>query len=184
MASSTSILRRYALAMFDLASEAGVVEQVEAELRDLDALFRENDELRRQMANPRLTNTTKKAVLTQLLGAANTDVLRRTVLLMADKGRADLLPELGDSFQEVAMEASGRAIAQVVTATPLDDAARGQLVEQLGALTGKQITLQESVDEALLGGVRVTIGSHMIDGSLKRRLEGIEHSLLNASLAG
>lgn len=184
MASTTLILRRYALAMYGLASEAGVVEQVEAELRDLDGLFRQSEDLRQQMANPRLTSTTKKAVLTQLLGAANTDVLRRTVLLMTDKGRANLLVDLAPVFEEVAMEAGGRAVARVTTATPLDDAARSQLMESLAALTGKQITLEESVDETLLGGVRVMIGSHMIDGSLARRLEGIEHSLLNASLAG
>jgi len=184
LASSTLILRRYAVALHALAHEAGIVEQVEAELGDLDALFRDNADLRSQMANPRLSASTKKAVLTQLLGAANTDVLRRTVLLMADKGRAALVGELSAAFQQVAMDASGRAVAQVVSAAPLDDSTRGPLIARLSALTKRDISLSESVDPDLLGGLRVTIGSKMIDGSLKRRLEAIQDSLLNAPLAG
>ncbi|GJM20559.1 MAG: ATP synthase subunit delta [Planctomycetota bacterium] len=184
MASSTLILRRYAVALHALAQEAGIVEAVEAELADLDAVFSQSADLRDQMANPRLSATTKKAVLLQLLGAANTDVLRRTVLLMADKGRAALVGELHAAFQTVSMEASGRAVADVVSAAPLDDAARGQLIARLSDLTKRDISLSESVDPDLLGGLRVTIGSKMIDGSLKRRLETIQDSLLNAPLAG
>jgi F-type H+-transporting ATPase subunit delta len=102
---------------------------------------------------------------------------------MADKGRAGLLAELKPAFDEIAMAASGRAVASVTSATPLDDAVRTRLTAQLGDLTGKHITLEETVDESLLGGISVRIGSRMIDGSLKRRLEMLEHTMLGAHIA-
>lgn len=183
MASTRLIVHRYARALHDLASKAGLLEQVEAQLGDLSANLAGSDELRHELANPRLGRDTKKAILSQLLGDGADDTLRRTVMLMADKGRAGLLLELQPAFDEIAMSASGRAVASVTSATPLDDAVRTRLTAQLGGLTGKHITLEETVDESLLGGISVRIGSRMIDGSLKRRLEMFEHTMLGAHIA-
>ena len=171
MASSHLVVQRYAQALLDLAREKGTSEQVEAELGALDGMLTENDELRRQLANPRLGRGAKKRIITELLGDAANDLLRCTLLLMADKGRAGLLPDFAAAYNEAAMEAAGRQVATIETAVPLDDATRTHLKTQLSALTGKEILMQETVDEELLGGLRVIIGSRMIDGSLKRRLE-------------
>ncbi len=183
MASTRLIVNRYALALHGLASEQGSLEQVEAQLEDLAANLASSDELRRQLANPRLGRETKKAVLSQLLGDGVDDRLRATVMLMANKGRAGLLSELQPALADIAMAASGQAVASVVSATALDDDTRQRLIAQLQQLSGKDITLEESVDESLLGGVSVQIGSRMIDGSLKRRLEVLEHKMLDAHIA-
>jgi F-type H+-transporting ATPase subunit delta len=183
MASTRLIVNRYAQALHALASEAGLLEQVEAQLVDLAANLASSDDLRRQLANPRLGRETKKAVLNQVLGDNADDTLRRTVMLMTDKGRAGLLPDLQPAFDEIARAASGRVVAAVSSAIPLDDALRERLSAQLGSLTGKQITLEETVDESLLGGISVRIGSRMIDGSLKRRLEVLELKMLGAHIA-
>ena len=183
MASTRLIVNRYALALHGLASEAGSLEQVGAQLDDLAANLASSDELRGELANPRLGRETKKAVLSQLLGEGVEAHLRATVMLMADKGRAGLLDELQPALAEIAMTASGRAVASVVSATALDDDTRQRLVAQLQQLSGKDITLEENVDESLLGGVSVQIGSRMIDGSLKRRLEVLEHKMLAAQIA-
>lgn len=183
MASSRLIVNRYAQALHGLASEAGLLEQVEAQLEDLAANLATSAELRRQLANPRLGRETKKAVLSQILGDGADDRLRRTVMLMADKGRAGLLGELQPALAEIAMAASGQAVATVASAVALDDSTRERLTAQLRQLTGKDITLEETVDESLLGGVSVRIGSRMIDGSLKRRLEMLEQKMLGAHIA-
>jgi F-type H+-transporting ATPase subunit delta len=183
MASAELIVHRYAQALYALSGEAGLHEQVEAQLNDLDAMLSDNDDLRRQLANPRVGRTSKRQVVVTLMGDAVCDVLRRTVLLMIDKGRAGELPLLRGSYESIAMAAEGRAIASVQSAVPLDDATRSQLIAQLTAATGKSITLEESVDDSLLGGLRVIIGSRMIDGSLKRRLEMLQQKMLSAPLA-
>ena len=183
MASSYLIVQRYAQALLDLAREQGTSEQVEAELGALDGMLAENADLRRQLGNPRLGRDVTKRILADLIGDAPNDLLRRTLMLMADKGRAGLLPEFASAYNEVAMIAAGRQIAKVASAAPLDDQMRGGLKARLEALTGKEIIISESVDESLLGGLRVTIGSRMIDGSLKRRLAVLETNMLNAPLA-
>ncbi|MCB9899200.1 MAG: ATP synthase F1 subunit delta [Planctomycetes bacterium] len=183
MTSADLILRRYATALYELAHEAGVTETVEAELGDLDAVLAENPDLRTELANPRLGRDRKRAILEQVMGPSVSELLSHTVLLLSDKGRAGLLPGFGRVFDEVARAASGREIAKVESAVPLGDDVRARLKTQLARITGKDITLVESVEASLLGGIRVTIGSRMIDGSLKRRLEMLQDSLLTAPLA-
>lgn len=183
MASAELIVHRYASGLYALSGDAGLHEQVEVQLAELNDMLADNDELRSQLANPRVGRGAKQAVLLALMGDTVCDVLRCTVLLMTDKGRAGLLPLLRDAYEGIAMEAEGRAIATVQSAAALDDPTRAQLVSHLSSLTGKQITLEESVEPSLLGGLRVIIGSRMIDGSLKRRLEMLQQRMLSAPLA-
>jgi len=183
MASAQLVVSRYATALYQLAHEHGTTEQVEAELVDLDAVLKENPSLRGQLENPRLGREAKHNILLQIMGERVSDLLRRTVLLLVDKGRAGLLPEFAAVFNEVAMKASGQVVAKVTAAHPLDEETRRQLRDQLTALTGNTIHFEESVDPELLGGLRVVIGSRMIDGSLARRLTDIQTNLLQAPLS-
>lgn len=184
MAGSDAILNRYATALHALARQAGIQEQIEAQLLDFDHALAGNESLRKTLENPRRTRAEKRRVLAAVLGDATTPLLRNTVLLMADKGRAALLPGFARVYGDVAMAAAGRQVAKVTSAAPLDDDTRRRLKEQLERLTGKTITLEERLDESLLGGLRVVVGSQMIDGSLRRRLQNLENTLLRVPLAG
>ena len=177
------ILRRYAQALLDLAGKAGAVERVQRDLNALAARIRAEGELHARLTSPRVTRAQKRDLLSSALGAGKRDLVRSTVLLLVDKGRAALVPELAEVFDEAAREAAGQAVAHVTSAAPLDDALRARLVERLGAVSGRTITLEERVDPELLGGLRVVIGSNMIDGSVKRRLEELRARLLKAPLA-
>jgi F-type H+-transporting ATPase subunit delta len=183
MASSRLVLLRYAKALHALAHEAGAVDGVRAGLDELVERIGSDEQIGRQLASPRLTRDRKRGLLLALLGDGSHDLVRRTVLLLADKGRAGTVPELAGVFHDVAMEAAGRLVARVESAVPLDDEMRSRLVRELGALTGKTVTLDETVAEDLMGGLRIVMGSRMIDGSLKRRLERMGETLLGVPLA-
>lgn len=172
------ILRRYARALLELASKAGAVERVQRDLSALAVTIATQEGLAEHLASPRVTRAQKATLLSAALGAGKRDLVRCTVLLLVDKGRAGLVPELAQVFEEAAREAAGKAVAQVTSAVPLDPALRGRLVERLGAVSGRTIILEERVDAELLGGLRVVIGSHMIDGSVRRRLDELRARLL------
>ena len=182
MASSSQVLTRYARALHELATTAGAVERVGADLHALVAHLRASPDLQRQLASPRLPREQKRALLVGLLPAGAHDLVRRTVSLLVDKGRAAQVAGLDAVWVEVDLEVSGRASATVTSAAPLDEAARARLQVQLARVTGKTISLQERVDPSLLGGVRVLVGSRMIDGSVQGRLAALRERLLNAPL--
>lgn len=177
------VLRRYAQALLELATTAGAVERVQRDLNALAAKIQADETLALKLESPRVTRAQKRELLANALGAGQRDLVRSTVLLLVDKGRASLVPELASVFDEAAREAAGQAKAQVTSATPLEPALRDKLVERLSAASGLKITLEERVDAELLGGLRVVIGSRMIDGSVKRRLEELRARLLKAPLA-
>jgi F-type H+-transporting ATPase subunit delta len=182
MASGRLVLQRYARALLELASGVDAVDAVTADLTALAETIAAHDDLAAYLASPRLTRQRKRALLTALLGSGTHDLVRRTVLLMVDKGRAGQVPELALVYGEVAREAAGRVVARVESAVPLDDGMRRRLIEQLGALSGKTVTLDEQVVPELMGGLRIVLGSQMFDGSLQRRLEAVRDRLLRAPL--
>lgn len=184
MAGSAHVLQRYARALHELAHAAGggAVEQVGKDLHALLAVLAADPEARRRLQTPRLPREAKREVLRHALPQGSHDLLRRTLMLLIDKGRAGELEGLGAAWDEVALAASGRAVAQVTSATPLDAATRERLTGQLARLTGKTIQLKESVDPALLGGARILVGSRMLDGTVHARLEALRARLLAAPL--
>ncbi len=176
---------RYAQALHQLAEQDGVVERVMGELDGLHQTVEHNEELRLHLTSPQLGRASKKRLVQGVLdhgpeGDGAHDLVRRTIGLLVDRGRASLVGDLGPVFHATAMVAAGKLVAQVTSATPLDAGQRARLVEQLGALTGKTISLEESVDPGLLGGVSIIMGSKMIDGSLRRHLETLQDRLLRA----
>jgi F-type H+-transporting ATPase subunit delta len=181
MAGAAHVLSRYATALHELAARAGVVERVGTDLQALTRALAAQPELGRGLASPKLSREDKRALLMALLGGAH-DLLRRTLMLLVDKGRAAQVAGLAAAWEEVALEAAGRAIARVTSAAPLDEATRAGLLAQLQRVTGKGIVLQESVDPALLGGTRILVGSRMIDGSVQARLAALHTRLMAAPL--
>ena len=176
------VLLRYANALYQLVS-AGGADAVAVAGRQLDTLAHNvahNEELRIHLASPRLGRESKKRLLSHVLGDAGNDAVRRTVMLLVDKGRASEVGGLAGSFHAVAAKAEGRETAHVTSATALDDGQRARLKDELQRLTGLTITLDESVDPALIGGLRVVLGSKMIDGSLARRLDALGENLFRA----
>ncbi len=184
MAASSLILQRYAHALHDLAQRDGAVPAVRASLAALAARLDAEPALSRPLHSPQVTRARKRELLLAALGPACPDLVRRAVLLLVDKGRAGLAGEFGPVFAEVARAAAGEAVARVQSAAALDDGTRTNLRRQLEQLTRRSITLQEEVSAELLGGLRVVVGSRMIDGTVARRLERMQARLLAVPLAG
>jgi len=104
--------------------------------------------------------------------------VRDFVGLVAAHGRGDVLPEIGDAYRALVDADLNRARARVRTAVPLTDAEKGSLAERLGtALGGKRVTVDEVVDQNLLGGFVAEIGSLLVDGSLDGQLARLKERL-------
>ena len=140
--------RRYAKALFQLASETSQVAQVRGELDALAALFAESPEL--------------AAVLLQPLRPV---AERRKVL------------DAGAEFARLADEQAGVRRAQVRTARPLSDAQLERLRRALAARLGHEVQIEVEVDPELLGGLVAQVGDLLLDGSVRTQLRQLRASL-------
>src|SRR5215468_1545543 len=105
MAGTAHVLQRYARALLELAAAAGATEKVGADLHALLEVLAADPEARRRLATPRLPREAKREVLRHALTDGSHDLLRRTLMLLIDKGRAAQIAELGAAWDEVALTA-------------------------------------------------------------------------------
>jgi F-type H+-transporting ATPase subunit delta len=172
---------RYAQALFELAKAQGEVRTVEADLKSLKAMRAESADLRFLIASPTLGHEEKGKGLAAVADAAGFAATTRKFLgLVAANRRAGALGAMIAAFEKIAAEDRGAVSAEVVTAIPLTDAQAQALGAALRTALGKDPEIETRVDPAILGGLKVRIGSRLYDASLKSRLDSLKFALKRA----
>jgi F-type H+-transporting ATPase subunit delta len=166
-----SASRQYATALAEIALAQGTTEPIRHQLMEFGKGYAQSAELRNFLSNPAVPPKAKHGVIeaiVQRLGAGK--IIRNFLFVVVDNQRAQQLPQMIETFQEVIRQRQGVAEADVESAMELNAAQKTQLLETLERLTGKKIQAKYTLDPALLGGAVVRIGDTIFDGSLKNRL--------------
>jgi F-type H+-transporting ATPase subunit delta len=172
---------RYARALLDVARRESNPEAVGRELDSFLSLVRGNDGLQKSLTNPAIP-VQKKSSLVQVLAerAGLSDVLRKLLLLLAERDRLVLLPDLVEEYRRRLLDHLNVVQAEVVTAVPLPPERLGAIEAVLARMTGRQVSMTTRVDASLIGGVVTRIGSVVYDGSVRRQLERMRETLAQA----
>jgi F-type H+-transporting ATPase subunit delta len=179
--SSRLTARRYAKALLQIGDQQGNVPQLQQELDTIAAAVAANVDLMRLVASPLVLPRKKAEVFETILAAAKvSETLRHFFRVVAEAGRLNLLPDLRRTFADLVDERAGIVEAKVVSAQPLTEIQSKALVVSLAARTGKTIRLSWSQDAALLGGLKVQVGSTVLDASLQGQLRQLKTQLLSA----
>ncbi len=173
---SYGIASRYASAVFDLARENGELSQLETSVNDLAAALEASEDLR-EMINSPLVSRAEQGAAIQAVGKAMNlmQVLTSTLGLMAKNRRLFALPQLVKRLNELLADHKGEVTAEVTTATPLTAEQSEKLSAMLAETIGKQVKIQATVDEELIGGLVVKVGSRMVDTSIRSKLNALQN---------
>ena len=170
--------QRYATALFDLAGEDGARDEVAGDLDRLDAMIDESPDFAEVLRNPVLSRKEQEdAVLAVAEKAGVRDLTEKFLGVLAQHRRLAVLPEIGRAYRAMLATSRGEVTAEVTSAKPLDDDQRTKLKSAIERYVGQSVTLEADVDKALLGGLVVTVGSRMLDASLKTKLQQLEQSM-------
>ena len=173
-----SLAGRYAVALFELAAEDGVVSAVESDLETLSAALAESSELASLITNPQLGRTAKAGAIEQVAKLLELNTLTRRFLgVLAENRRLAELPRMIRAFRDIAAAQRGEVSADVISAHPLTEDQLSTLKAKLTAREGRTVKLTSSVDPDMLGGLIVTIGSKRIDGSIRTRLNALTQAM-------
>lgn len=173
-----SLAGRYATALFDLAREGKAIEAVEASLKTLESGIGESDDLRRLVASPLVSRTDAANAIKATAASLKLDPLTANFLgVLATNRRLGQTGAVIAAFRELAANHRGETTADVTTAHALDDQQVAALKMKLKARVGRDVAVNLKTDPAILGGLIVRIGSQMIDGSIRTRLNTLAHAM-------
>ena len=174
-----AVSERYARALLELVPDDGQLDAVVQLLEDAAQAIAGNDELTAVLMNRSIEPSARRAVLDKVLERLEViDVVKRFVSVLDANGRLALLKNIPDVFRELVDEKLSRGRAHITTAIPLDDDRCERLRRKLSELTNKRIEIVAEVDPEIVGGVVARIGTLVIDGSVRGRLERMALELI------
>ena len=175
---SSGIAARYATAVFELAKESKALPKLESNLTDLAGALDQSADLRDLIASPVISRDEQGNAISAIAKKMNMEpVLQNTLALMAEKRRLFVLPQLIAHLRELIAEDKGEVTADVVSAKALTKAQADKLAKSLKARMGKDVIINATVDESLIGGLVVKVGSKMIDTSIRSKLSSLQNAM-------
>lgn len=179
MAAETAIVSgiagRYATALFELAVEAKALDAVAADLDRLKAMLGESADLRRLVKSPVFGRDEQSHAIGAVVERAGfSDVVRRFVAVVARNRRLFVLEDMIRDFRALLARHRGEMVARVISASPLNPSQLAALKAALRDGMGREVSVDAAVDAGLLGGLVVKVGSRMIDGSVRTKLQNLK----------
>lgn len=173
-----SLAGRYALALFELARDGKALESVATSLATLKQAVAESADLKALTQSPLIGRDAAAKAIAAVAQALSLDPLTsKTLGVLAQNRRLAQLPAVIRAFETLLSAHKGETRAEVVSAFPLTKTQQTALAKQLKARTGRDTALDLTVDPAIMGGLIVKMGSQMIDGSLRTRLNTLAQAM-------
>lgn len=171
----SGVAGRYATALFELAKQGKTLDAVESDLATIAGLIKDNDDFRAVIVSPLISkDEQQKAVLAILDKLGVQHVTRNFAGVVVANGRLSLLPEIIGAYGRLMAAERGEVTAEVASAQKLTAKQLESVSAMLAKYAGRDVKVQPEVDESLLGGLVVRMGSTMIDNSLKSKLDQLK----------
>ena len=175
---ASGISGRYALAAFDLVKEANGVKALEADVAALESALKDSGDFRDLISSPVYGRDQQAAAIAAIAAKMKLSVIMTNTLgLMAANRRLFVLPQLLAALRGMIADEKGEVTAEVTSAAALTAAEATKLAATLKASVGKIVKLNVAVDESLIGGLIVKVGSKMIDTSIRAKLASLQNSM-------
>ncbi|MDJ0641109.1 MAG: F0F1 ATP synthase subunit delta [Paracoccaceae bacterium] len=175
---SSGIAARYATAVFELAKDGKQLAALESDIDTLDATINDSADFRDLIHSPVYSRDAQGSAIAALADKMGlSDIVANTLKLMATKRRLFVLPQLVTALRGLIAEEKGEVTAEVRAATALSADQEKNLAETLKSSVGKDVKMNVTVDESLIGGLIVKVGSKMIDTSIRSKLMSLQNTM-------
>ncbi len=175
---SSGIAARYATAIFEIAKESNALSDLEANVNDLGAALADSADLSSVIASPVISRDEQGAAIAAIAAKMGLmPVLKNGLSVMAQKRRLFVVPALLTALQALIAEEKGEVTAEVTSAKALTKTQLEKLAKTLSERVGKTVKINAAVDENLIGGLVVKVGSKMIDTSIRAKLNSLQNAM-------
>ncbi len=176
------VVGRYATALLDLAEEKGAIDAVSADLAKVEALASECTDFSRFLASPLIPKPQQTKFMDALAERGEfSPLVRNFIRVLIANGRLALLSAAAEQFSALRAVRGGEIAVKVETARAMSDEQKEGVQAKMSAALGRTVRLEASVDPSIIGGMVITVGSTMIDDSVRRKLESLGSVLTKGS---
>ena len=174
----SGIAGRYATALFELARDSGALDQAAADIADLGQMIAESDDLDRLLRSPVIAaDDQAKGMAAVLEKAGASQLVSKFVAVVAQNRRLFALRDMIRTFRALLAAHRGEIVAEVTSAHGLNDAQVDRIKAELTASMKTEVQVETAVDESILGGMIVKIGSRMVDSSLRTKIQNLRFAM-------
>ena len=178
IAGASGLAGRYATALYELAEADKQLDTVAQDLSAISDMVADSDDLSRLIRSPVIARDDQVAAMDAILTEAGvSELTKRFIGVVAQNRRLFALTAMIKQFQGILARRRGELTAEVTTAQALTDAQRQAIEDGLKKAMGTKVAVDARVDEDLLGGLMVKVGSRMIDSTIKTKLQQLRLSM-------
>ena len=168
----------YATPLFELAVEENSVESYASDFKLIQEIVVDDQEVFSFFTHFNIDKDVKKATLDEAFKENVSIYILNFLKLLVDKNRMHSLPEIAEAFHELMNQYLGIEEGIVYATMPLDESEISRLEEVLSKRMNKTVHLTLQIDSSLIGGIKVVINDHVIDGTIKNKMTLLKQELL------
>jgi len=173
---SSGIAARYASAVFELAKDASDLKTLESNVQDLDTVLADSSDIRDLINSPVVSREDQANAIAAVAKKMKLmPIVSNALALMASKRRLFVLPALVAQLRALIAEEKGEITAEVISAKAMTKTQTDKLAKAIKARIGKDVKIDATVDEELIGGLVIKVGSQMIDTSIRSKLNSLSN---------
>jgi F-type H+-transporting ATPase subunit delta len=178
---SSETANRYALALYELAKENSELEVVEKDVEELLAIYNTSADFKNFIKNPTQSQSSQLDILNKIsVKTSLSKIVENFLSVLITKRRFFFLNTIFLNFLSLVSKKRGELKASLISSKNLTNEELKNLNTELSQVMGTTVALNYKVDEKLIGGLKIQIGSLMIDTSIKNKLKKYEQIMLEA----
>ena len=176
---SSETSERYSRALFEVANESSELDKIENDMRYFQSLFNSSSEIKNFIQNPTQSKNAQNTVIhlvAEKLGFSKN--LKNFFLLLIEKRRIFFVRKISESFLKLCSKKRGELKASLISSKELSQTELDEISKDLSKSMGSTIKFDYKVDKELIGGLKLQLGSFMIDTSIKNKLKKYKQTML------
>tara|TARA_X000001036_G_scaffold119774_1_gene113265 strand:+ start:1200 stop:1757 length:558 start_codon:yes stop_codon:yes gene_type:complete len=176
---STETSERYSRALYEVSKEAGELKKIETDIKTFLMVMKGSSEFNNFINNPTQSIENQKKALTLVSEKLNfSKNLKNFFFLLIEKRRIFFVTKIIESFLKLCMKKRGELKASLISSKDLSETELDNISQELSSLMGSTIKFDYKIDKELIGGLKLQLGSFMIDTSIKNKLKKLEQRML------
>ena len=178
---STETSERYSRALYEVAKEANELEKVESDIKAFNSFLKNNSDLKNFFNNPTQSINNQNEAINILSDKLNLSKnLKNFLFLLIEKRRIFFISKIIDSFLKLCLIKRGELKASLISSKELSQSELENISKDLSATMGSTLKFDYKIDKDLIGGLKLQLGSFMIDTSIKNKLKKLEQKMLES----